>query len=77
MMSNYHAGVIHSPKVRRALREWTGLFLEMGDFSEEWDGFIRTFEQWAEEILNYFEAGQTSGPVEGINNMARMILKRA
>jgi hypothetical protein len=41
------------------------------------DRFIRTFERWQDEILNYFEARQTSAPVEGINNKARVILKRA
>jgi hypothetical protein len=41
------------------------------------DSFIRTFERWQDEILNYFEARQTSGPVEGINNKARVIIKRA
>ncbi len=61
----------------RALRELTGLFLEMQDFSEELDSLVRTFEEWEDEILSYFEAGQTSGPVEGINNKARVILKRA
>jgi transposase len=61
----------------KALRALVGLFLDMLDFSEELDGFIKTFEQWQEEILNYFDAGQTSGPVEGINNKARVILKRA
>lgn len=55
----------------------TRLFLDMLDYAPELDGFIRTFEAWQEEILNYFEAGQSSGPVEGINNKARVILKRA
>jgi hypothetical protein len=41
------------------------------------DSFIRTFERWQDEILNYFEARQTSAPVEGINNKARVIIKRA
>ena len=62
---------------RKALRALVGLFIDMLDFSEEVEGFIRTFEQWQEEILNYFEARQTSGPVEGLNNKARVILKRA
>ena len=62
---------------RKGLRSLIGLFLDMLDFSEELDGFIKTFEQWQEEILNYFDARQTSGPVEGINNKARVILKRA
>jgi transposase len=43
----------------------------------ELEPFICTFEAWQEEILNYFEARQTSGPVEGINNKARVIVKRA
>lgn len=62
---------------RKAFRALVGLFLDMLDFSPELEGFIRTFEQWQEEILNYFDARQTSGPVEGINNKARVILKRA
>jgi transposase len=62
---------------RKAQLALTRLFLDMLDYSPELDGFIRTFEAWQEEILNYFEAGQTSGPVEGINNKARVILKRA
>jgi hypothetical protein len=41
------------------------------------EGFLKTFENWREEILNYFEARKTSGPVEGINNKARVIIKRA
>jgi len=52
------------------------LFLDMLDFSPELDGFIKMFEQWQAEILNYFDARQTSGPVEGLNNKARVILKR-
>jgi transposase len=62
---------------RNAHRALVGLFLDMLDFSPQLDGFIKTFEHWQEEILNYFDARQTSGPVEGINNKARVILKRA
>ena len=58
----------------RALLE---LFLDILDTAPELTGFIRTFEAWQEEILNYFDARQTSGPVEGINNKARVIVKRA
>jgi transposase len=49
----------------------------MLDFSPELDSFIRTFERWEDEILNYFEARQTSATVEGLNNKARVILKRS
>ena len=62
---------------RTAHRALVGLFLDMLDFSGELGGFIKTFEQWQEEILNYFDARQKSGPVEGLNNKARVILKRA
>ena len=61
---------------RRAHRALIDLFLDMLDFSPELDGFIKMFEQWQAEILNYFDARQTSGPVEGLNNKARVILKR-
>lgn len=39
--------------------------------------FLVTYENWREEILNYFDARQTSAGVEGINNKARVIIKRA
>ena len=43
----------------------------------ELNRFVGTFETWQEEILNYFEARQTSATVEGLNNKARVITKRA
>lgn len=58
----------------RALLE---LFLDLLESFPELEGVVRTFEKWQEEILNYFDARQTSGPVEGINNKARVIVKRA
>jgi transposase len=66
-----------APDRRRALREFVGLWLDVLDHFPALDSFIRTFEAWQDEILNYFEAGQTSGPVEGVNNKARVIVKRA
>jgi len=62
---------------KKALRALLGLYVDLlGDFPEL-DAFVRTFEAWQEEILNYFDARKTSGPVEGINNKARVIVKRA
>ena len=55
------------------MRVWLDI---LQDFPEM-ESFIATFETWQEEILNYFESRQTSGPVEGINNKARVIVKRA
>jgi len=62
---------------RQALRSLVALYLDMLDSFPELDPFVRTFETWQEEILNYFDARQTSGPVEGINNKARVIVKRS
>jgi transposase len=62
---------------RQAALALTGLFMDGTDAFPELDKFVCTFEHWQEEILNYFEAGQTSGVVEGINNKARVVTKRA
>lgn len=62
---------------RKALRSLTELWLDILDQVPELEPFICTFEAWQEEILNYFDGRQTSGPVEGINNKARVIVKRS
>jgi transposase len=62
---------------RQALRWLTRVWLDILEDFPEMESFIVTFETWQEEILNYFESQQTSGPVEGINNKARVIVKRA
>ena len=56
--------------LRRLRRETEQLGL---DFSP----FFATYDRWKTEILNYFDARQTSAAVEGINNKARVITKRA
>ncbi len=67
-----------TPTRRQAERALTDWILELLDAFPEMDRlFVRTYERWQEGILNYFEEGQTSGPVEGINNKARVITKRA
>jgi Transposase len=66
-----------APDRRQALRWLTRVWLDILEDFPEMESFLRTFEAWQEEILNYFEARQTSGPVEGINNKARVIVKRA
>jgi len=56
-------------RLKRLFRMMTATFPELATF-------VRTFEDWQQQILNYFDAGQTSGVVEGINNKARGILNR-
>jgi transposase len=55
--------------LRELRREADRLGLELGPFFE-------TYDRWKTEILNYFDARQTSAAVEGINNKARVITKR-
>lgn len=62
---------------RKAHRALVELFLVIWDDFPEMETFICTFEDWQEEILNYFDARQTSAAVEGLNNKARVILKRS
>jgi transposase len=49
---------------------------ETEDLGLDLDTFFATYDRWKTEILNYFEARQTSAAVEGINNKARVITKR-
>jgi transposase len=39
--------------------------------------FFKTYDNWQEGILAYFDEHQTSAAVEGLNNKARVITKRA
>ena len=66
-----------APDRRAALRQLVGLWLDILDEFPAMDRFIATFERWEGAILAYFDGRQTSGPVEGINNKARVIVKRA
>ena len=58
----------------RNLRAWRRQVLADGlDLAK----FLVTYLNWRKEILNYFDERQTSAAVEGINNKARVITKRA
>jgi transposase len=50
---------------------------EIEDLGLDLSAFFATYDRWKTGILNYFEARQTSAAVEGINNKARVITKRA
>ena len=65
-----------APNRKEAAYELCGLYLDASEAEIDLDAFIYTFENWYDEILNYFDARQTSAQVEGINNKARVITKR-
>jgi transposase len=62
---------------RQAARQLMELYVDATDAFPELESFFRTYERWQEQILNYFASGQTSGVVEGLNNKARVVTKRA
>jgi transposase len=66
-----------APNRKQAALELCALHLQSLDDGLDLEKFFVTYEHWQEEILNYFDARQTSATVEGINNKARVITKRA
>lgn len=62
---------------KQAARELCALQLQALDDGLDLEDFFVTYDDWQEEILNYFDDRQTSAAVEGINNKARVITKRA
>jgi len=65
-----------APNRQSANQQLMALFLEAIDDFPELEDFVVTYEKWQEKILNYFDARQTSAAVEGVNNKARVIIKR-
>jgi len=43
----------------------------------DWGPFVGMYDRHRDGILAYFDDRQTSGQVEGLNNKARVVLKRA
>jgi transposase len=66
-----------APNRNKAARQLIDLQVQIMDDGLELDDFFLTYENWQDEILNYFDEHYTSAAVEGINNKARVITKRA
>jgi transposase len=66
-----------APNRKKAARQLIDLQVQIMDDGLELDDFFLTYENWQDEILNYFDEHYTSAAVEGINNKARVITKRA
>lgn len=62
---------------RRAAYRLCALEVDALDAGLDLSAFFRTYDRWQDEILAYFDRRQTSAAVEGINNKARVITKRA
>lgn len=62
---------------RTATSRLRNLLLEASEAFPPLERFLETYLLWEEPILNYFDAYETSAAVEGLNNKARVIIKRA
>jgi transposase len=62
---------------RTAAAEIAAWCAEASASGQDWDAFVGLYERHQDGILAYFEGRQTSGPVEGLNNKARVIIKRS
>jgi transposase len=62
---------------KRASYLLCGLEMDAHDAGLDLSDFFSSYYTWQEGILNYFNAHHTSATVEGINNKARVIVKRA
>lgn len=67
-----------APTRKKAARALMALHMQVLEDDLDLEDFFVTYEEnWRQEILNYFDDRQTSAAVEGINNKARVITKRA
>jgi transposase len=66
-----------APNRQTAARWLRQLRQEMAESVLDFGPFWTTYDNWKTEILNYFDDGHTSAAVEGINNKARVIIKRS
>jgi transposase len=62
---------------RKAAYQLCALEVAALDAGLDLSAFFRTYERWQDGILAYFDDRQTSAAVEGINNKARVIVKRS
>jgi transposase len=57
----------------KALEEWIA---QVRTMDLDWEPFITMLKNHWDGILAYFDERRTSGPVEGINNKIRVIMRR-
>ncbi len=70
--------IFDTARDRTAAARWLRrLRREAEELGPDFSPFFATYDRWKTEILNYFAGRQTSAAVEGINNKARVITKRA
>jgi transposase len=62
---------------KSAAKRLRGWIAEAKESGLDWQPFITMLENHWDGILAYFDEGRSSGPVEGLNNKARVITRRS
>lgn len=68
----FEAQDLTKPTAKEAIDAW----LEQAGTHEAFVGFIKTYRNFEDVILNYFTHRRSSGPVEGMNNKLKVIKRR-
>jgi transposase len=71
------ADVFDTAKHRQDASEQLEELREMVADEPELLKFFATYDRWRDGILAYFDRRESSGPVEGLNNKARVITRRS
>jgi len=62
---------------RSEIKNWCLRAMECSQNGRKpFEAFIKTYDRFEENILNYFETRASSGPVEGLNNKIKMAKRR-
>lgn len=61
-------------KARSQIEYWKNFAKQLGN--KYLDKFIKTYNNWEELILNYFDGGYSNGIVEGLNNSIKTIKRQ-
>jgi transposase len=64
-------------QAKAQIQNWSlrALNCKRGNYSP-FDSFVKTYNKFEENILNYFDTRASSGPVEGLNNKIKTIKRR-
>jgi len=70
----YH--IFEAQHIKEEAREALEAWIEEARDHDAFKGFIKTYREFEENILNYFMYRHSSGPVEGLNNKIKVIKRR-
>lgn len=78
-MKNYFQAIFNCNFTKEFARKQIHIWKEMADKmnNKYIQKFIKTYTNWEEWILNYFDGRHSNGRVEGLNNSIKTIKRQA